>query len=73
MDGSADGEETETVEPAIVATTIDDSDSEDELPEIPAFVKASQYKLPKAKVRLPVVCICPRWLALTHYSLNSWM
>lgn len=40
-----------TAEPTTMVTTIDDSDSDDDLPDLKtAFVKASQYKIPKAKV-----------------------
>lgn len=39
------------VDPAPVITTLDDSDDDDELPDISAsFVRASQYRIPKAKV-----------------------
>lgn len=52
LDEDADAEETEVAtEEAAVVPTRYDSDSEDDLPELPAFVKASQYKIPKSKVR----------------------
>ena len=52
LDEDADAEEAEVAtEKAAVVPTRYDSDSEDDLPELPVFVKASQYKIPKSKVR----------------------
>lgn len=44
-------EQDAAVEPATIITSLDDTDSDDDLPDLKtAFVKASQYTIPKAKV-----------------------
>ena len=52
-------DQTAAVEPATVITELGDSDSDDdELPDLKtAFVKASQYKIPRAKVSKPFTAV----------------